>query len=58
VREATDQPLLAALNQLQPRVRCPEDEQPQTACTAIKAGTLLNIWLPSITGRVIAQVLE
>jgi hypothetical protein len=42
-----DQPLLTALNQLQPTyVRCPEGKPswPQTACL-IKAGTLLNIWL-------------
>jgi hypothetical protein len=59
VREAVLTNLwLTALNQLQPTyVRCPEGKPswPQTACL-IKAGTLLNIWLYSITdARVIAS---
>jgi hypothetical protein len=54
VREAVLTNLwLTALNQLQPHtsgVRKASRAGSQTACL-IKAGTLLNIWLYSITGR-------
>jgi hypothetical protein len=46
---------LTALNQLQPTyVQCPEGRA-GSDCPLIKAGTLLNIWLYFITGRVIAS---